>query len=84
MSSLIMDVSSKNLLDNILLYYLDVIFNDKKYNMRNYVAHGLYPYQMFYTEDMGILLFIIYALVFEPIGNKILNERQRSFVENAP
>ena len=65
-------VIKENILDNNLLWHLKDLMIDDRINIRNYIAHGLYPYDYFYSEEISLLLFIIFALIFDPLGNEIL------------
>lgn len=55
-------VQKENLLDTTMSFHLKELMTDAQYNVRNYIAHGLYPEDMFYTKHVIVLLFIIFVL----------------------
>lgn len=65
-------IMKENILDNNLLWHLRDLMIDDRINIRNYIAHGLFPSDYFYSEEVVMLLFIIFALIFDPLGNEIL------------
>lgn len=65
-------VMKENILDNNLLWHLRDLMIDDRINIRNYIAHGLFPHDYFYSEEVAVLLFIIFALIFDPLGNEIV------------
>ncbi len=63
---LINDVMEEKLLNNVLLEHIKDLITDKRYNIRNYIAHGLYPQEMFYSDDVILLLYLILELYIDP------------------
>lgn len=68
-------VEKEKLLDESLVYHLKDLITDKRYNIRNYIAHGLYPEYMFYSLDIAILLYIVFIVIAEPYFSKCLKEK---------
>lgn len=62
-------VQKENLLDATLLFHLKELVSNSRYNVRNYIAHGLYPEEMFYTKHIIVLLFIIFVLSLDRVYN---------------
>ena len=63
-------IEKHKLLDNKFLYYLRELLVNPNYNIRNYVAHGLYSEKEFYGIDVILLLYIMFVLsvdnIFKP------------------
>jgi hypothetical protein len=70
-------VMQQNIVDNNLLWHLKELMTDSRINIRNYIAHGLFPYNYFYSEEVIVLLFLIFALIFDPFGNETIKELKK-------
>ncbi len=63
-------VNVEKILDENLLFHLKDLIVDSRYNVRNYIAHGLYPEEQFYSHNVISVLFIIFALCVDTFFGK--------------
>lgn len=66
-SELVQRIEKENILDEAMLYHLDELINDPRNNVRNYIAHGLYPEKYFYSSDVILTTYIIFVLVVDKV-----------------
>ena len=72
LTDLIKKVKEEKLLDEAIIYHLEDLITDPRYNIRNYIAHGLYPQHMFYSSDIILILYMIYTIIAESYFSKNL------------
>ncbi len=65
-------IREEKLLDETLLFHLEDLIVDPRNNIRNYIAHGLYPQQYFFSDDVVMLLFIIFVLAVDSVFGQSL------------
>lgn len=67
MSELIQRVKKESILNEAMLYHLDELINDPRSNVRNYIAHGLYPEKCFYSSDVILTTYMIFVLAVDKV-----------------
>ena len=67
MSELIQRAIEEHVLDESILYHLAELLNDPRNNVRNYIAHGLYPSDFFYSSDIILVVYLIFVLSLDKI-----------------